>query len=105
MKGTIDEEQLDEKDGDITDDEVVKEEKECYSDESTTEEQETCNEEDKNELLKFEMSIQQQVRQQLTDLHNHNLRFVQFREMALCWRTLQLTLRRSLLKMQRTKRA
>ena len=50
------------KDGDITDDEVVKEEKECNSDESSTEDikQETYNEEDKNELLKCEMSMQQQ---------------------------------------------
>ena len=58
-----DEEQLDEKDGDIIDDEVVKEEKECNSDESSTEDikQEAYNEEDKNELLKCEMSMQQQV--------------------------------------------
>ena len=85
LKGTIDEEQLDEKDDDITDDEVVKEEKECNSDESSTEDikQETYNEEGKNELLKFEMSMQQQVKQQLTDPHNHNLLFVQFREMSL----------------------
>eukprot|EP00731_Ephydatia_muelleri_P011759 Em0006g653a len=48
-------------DGDMTDDEVVKEEKECNSDESSTEdiEQETYNEEDKNELLNFEVSMQQ----------------------------------------------
>ena len=52
-------------DGDTTDDEVVKEEKECNSDESSTEdiEQETYNEEDKNELLNFEVSMQQPVRQ------------------------------------------
>ena len=87
----------------MTDDEVVKEEKECNSDESSTEdiEQETYNEEDKNELLNFEVSMQQPVRQQLTDPHNHNLRFVQFWEMSLYWGTLQLTLRRSLLRMQR----
>ena len=62
LKGTIDEEQLDD---DTTDDEVVKEEKECNSDESSTEDikQETYSEVDKNELLKFEMSMQQQVRQ------------------------------------------
>ena len=99
LKGTIDEEQLDEKDDDITDDEVVKEEKECNSDESSTEDikQETYNEEGKNELLKFEMSMQQQVKQQLTDPHNHNLLFVQFGKCH----CMQLTLRRSLLKMQR----
>ena len=103
LKGRIDEEQLDEKDGDINDDEVVKEEKEFNSDESSTEDikQETSNEEDKNEVLKCEMSMQQQVRQQLTDPDNHNLLFVRFRKMALHWRTLQLTLRRILLKMQR----
>ena len=32
--------------------------------------------------------MQQQIRQQLTDPHNHNL-FVQFREVSLYWRTLQ----------------
>ena len=47
LKGTIDEEQLDEKDGDIIDDEVVKEEEECNIDEPSTEDikQETYNEE------------------------------------------------------------
>ena len=99
LKGTFDE-QLDEKDGDIIDDEVVKEEEECNIDESSTEDikQETYNEEDKNELLMCEMSMQQQVMQQLTDTHNHNHLLVQFREMSLYWR---LTLRRSLLQMQR----
>ena len=60
LKGRIDEEQLDEKDGDINDDEVVKEEKEFNSDESSTEDikQETSNEKDKNEVLKCEMSMQ-----------------------------------------------
>ena len=100
MKGTFDEEQLDEKDGDIIDDEVVKEEDECNIDESITEDikQETYNEEDQNELLKCEMSMQQQVMQQLTDTHYHNPLFVQCREISLYWR---LTLRRSLLQMQR----
>ena len=83
-----------------SDDEVVKEEVECNIDESSAEDlkQETYNEEDKNELLKCEMSMQQQVMQQLTDPHNHNPLFVQFREMSLHW---QLTLGRSLLQMQR----
>jgi hypothetical protein len=100
LKGTFDEEQLDEKDGDIIDDEVVKEEDECNIDESITEDikQETYNEEDQNELLKCEMSMQQQVMQQLTDTHYHNPLFVQCREISLYWR---LTLRRSLLQMQR----
>ncbi|KAL5459859.1 hypothetical protein EMCRGX_G033244 [Ephydatia muelleri] len=67
---------------------VVKEEKECNGDEPismvSTEDlqQEAYNEEDKNELLKYEISMQLQG-------------------MAECWRILQLILRRSLLKMQR----
>ena len=69
-----------------TDDEVVKEEKECNGDEPismvSTEDlqQEAYNEEDKNELLKYEISMQLQVSQQLTYPHNKNLFIVHFRE-------------------------
>ena len=76
LKGMIDEEQLDEKDAAMykADDEVVMEEKECNGDEPSsivsTEDLKQTNEGEKNELLKCEISMQLQARQQLSYPHN-----------------------------------
>ncbi|KAL5497573.1 hypothetical protein EMCRGX_G014069 [Ephydatia muelleri] len=80
----IDEEQLDEKDAAMykADDEVVMEEKECNGDEPSsivsTEDLKQTNEGEKNELLKCEISMQLQARQQLSYPHNNKTIYCTF---------------------------